>query len=315
MTASDRGDGMENEAEADGAGSDDAATGADAISADPGLIFDKLDAWLDGFFRLLPNIGVALALLLVFVALGLGAGWAIRRSARGRDRGDLGQVVGSLTKWGIILAGALLALTIVVPSIRPGDLIAGLGIGSVAIGFAFKDILQNLLAGLLILIRRPFRVGDQIISGSYEGTVEHIETRATLIRTYDGRRAVIPNSDVFTRAVLVNTAFDARRSEYDFPIPLDADWDRAVEVARDAAQGVAGLADAGAEALAVSVGDLAKAVRVRWWTDPTQKEVVHVSSAVLLAVERALIDAGFPPPLRTRLRLEDADGRGPRDAR
>ena len=89
--------------------------------------------------------------------------------------------------------------TIVFPSVKPADLLATLGIGSVAIGFAFKDILQNWLSGLLILWRQPFRPGDQIVSGGHEGTVEHIEARATLIRTYDGQRVVIPNSDIYTR--------------------------------------------------------------------------------------------------------------------
>lgn len=55
-----------------------------------------------------------------------------------------------------------MAATIVMPSLKPGDLMAGLGVGSVAIGFAFKDILQNWLAGLLILLRQPFEVGNQI---------------------------------------------------------------------------------------------------------------------------------------------------------
>ena len=94
----------------------------------------------------------------------------------------------------------MLAVTIVAPSLTPGDLIAGLGVSFVAIGFAFKDILQNMLAGIPILLRQPFEVGDQIVSGGHEGTVERIETRATLIKTYDGRGVVIPNADIYTEA-------------------------------------------------------------------------------------------------------------------
>lgn len=159
------------------------AAGAEQIDADPTLIFGKIDSWLDGLFKLIPNIAVALLLLAAFVGVGLGVQWIMRRTARASGREDLGAVTGSLLKWGVWIAGGMLALTVVVPSIKPGDLIAGLGIGSVAIGFAFKDILQNMLAGILILIRQPFRVGDQIVAGDYEGTVEHIETRATIIKT------------------------------------------------------------------------------------------------------------------------------------
>ena len=77
-----------------------------------------------------------------------------------------------------------------------------------------------------------------------------------------------------------------------------------MDIALAVVRGVEGVAsEPGPEALAVAVEDHAKVVRVRWWTDPRQAEVVHASSRVLLAVEAALIEAGFPPPDRRRLRI------------
>lgn len=130
-------------------------------------------------------------------------------------------MLGGFAKAGLLILGFLLAATIIIPSLKPGDLIAGLGVSSVAIGFAaewsgyFKDILQNWLAGLLILLRQPFEIHDQIEVDGHEGTVERIETRATIIKTYDGQRIVIPNSQIYTNAVLVKTAHEKRRSQYD----------------------------------------------------------------------------------------------------
>ena len=95
-------------------------------------------------------------------------------------------------------SACLIAVTAAFPSFTPADLVGALGIGGVAIGFAFKDIFQNYLAGLLILVTRPFVVGDQIRFKDYEGTVEDIQTRATFIKTYDGRRVIIPNGDLNT---------------------------------------------------------------------------------------------------------------------
>ncbi|WGH78140.1 mechanosensitive ion channel family protein [Jannaschia ovalis] len=278
------------------------ATGFDQVTADTSLIFAKLDSWLEGFFRLLPNLAVALVVALLFVAAGATIGWAVSRTAASRGRNSLGSVLGSILRWLVAIAGLLIAFTIVVPSLRLGDLVAGLGIGSVAIGFAFKDILQNLFAGLLILFRQPFRTGDQIVTGNgYEGTVEEIEMRATLIRTYDGRRVVIPNAQVYTDAITVNTAFETRRSEYDFGIHYDADTGQAIDVAVQAARGVDGvLADPAPEALSTNLGDFAKSVRLRWWTASTQAEVVHTRSAVMLAVERAFADAGIAIPFPTQ---------------
>ncbi len=73
-----------------------------------------------------------------------------------------------------------------------------LGLGSVAIGFALKDILSNLVSGVLLLVMRPFEIGDQIVIGETERTVEQIELRATQIRTYDGRLVLVPNGEAFT---------------------------------------------------------------------------------------------------------------------
>lgn len=97
------------------------------------------------------------------------------------------------------ILAVLFAAAIVFPSVNPGGIFATRGVGSVAIGFAFEDILQNLLAGLLLLINRPYRTGDQIVVKGFEGTVEHIESRATLIKTYDGRRVTIPTATSIPR--------------------------------------------------------------------------------------------------------------------
>jgi small conductance mechanosensitive channel len=81
-----------------------------------------------------------------------------------------------------------------------------LGIGSVAIGFAFQNILQNFLAGILLLLQEPFQIGDWITITGLEGQVEDIQTRATVIRTADGNRIVIPNAVLFTNPVTVARA-------------------------------------------------------------------------------------------------------------
>ncbi|MXV22113.1 mechanosensitive ion channel family protein, partial [Deinococcus xianganensis] len=104
--------------------------------------------------------------------------------------------------------------------------------------FAFKDIFQNLLAGLLILITRPFRIGDQIVSGEHEGTVEDIQVRATLLRTYDNRRVVIPNSELYTNRVIVNTAYDRRRLAVTVGIGYGDDIAQAKRIILDTLAGV-----------------------------------------------------------------------------
>jgi small-conductance mechanosensitive channel len=274
------------------------------VDANPGLIFDKIDAWLDGLFRLLPNIAVAIVVLIIFWFIAKGVGALISRMAHKRDRPSLGDVGGSLAKWILIIIGFMLAITIVAPSISPGDLISGLGISSVAIGFAFKDILQNMLAGILILLRQPFEVGDQIVSGGHEGTVEKIETRATMIKTYDGRRVVIPNADIYTDSVVVNTAFEMRRSEYDVGIGCSDDWDEARKIMEETCAGQEGvMSDPAPETIPIELGDSANVVRLRWWTKSDRASQIHTYGRVLQAVYVALDRNGIDLPYPTQVHL------------
>ncbi len=243
-------------------------------------------------------------MLVLFWLASRGVQRLIGRLADRRGRESLGDVGGSLAGWVVLILGFMLAVTIVAPSITPADLFAGLGVGSVAIGFAFKDILQNLLAGILILIRQPFEVGDQIVSGGHEGTVERIETRATLIRTYDGRRVVIPNSDIYTDSVVVNTAFRNRRSEYDIGIGCNDDWDEARRVMIEACRSVEGvLEDPPPETIPIALGDFSNVVRLRWWTASERASQLHVFGDVLQAVQKALTAAGIDIPFPTQVHL------------
>ena len=269
-----------------------------------GVAIQQVDSWIDGALRLLPNIIVALLLLLLFYLVGALARHLVRRQLSRRQRDNLGDVLGSLVKWTFVLVGFLLASTIVMPTLKPGDLIAGLGVSSVAIGFAFKDILQNWLAGLLILLRQPFEVGDQIKVSQYEGTVERIETRATLIQTYDGQRAVVPNSDIYTNAVLVKTAHPLRRSEFDVGIGYGDDIDRACEIIAHTLASIEGVAsEPQPEALPWGLAASWVTIRARWWSDSRQTEVRHIRSDVVRAIKFALDDAGIDMPFETQVQL------------
>src|SRR5258706_3787366 len=180
-------------------------------------IWSSADNLLDMFLSRIPSLILALVVFALFTRFSALASFFIRRATKER-RHNVGLVLARLISAGVLLLGFLVSFSIVAPSFQATDLIKILGIGSVAIGFAFQNILQNFLAGLLLLWTEPFRVGDQIRLEPFEGTVEEIETRATTIKTYDGRRVIIPNADLFTHAVTINTAFDARRWESDIGV-------------------------------------------------------------------------------------------------
>ena len=274
------------------------------IDVDPGAMLERVDAWVDGAVRSTPNVIAALVVFAIFFGLAKLGERLVEKGAGSRQRDNLGRVLGGFVKWAVLVTGALLAATIVVPTLKPGDLIAGLGVSSVAIGFAFKDILQNWLAGLLILIRQPFEVGDQIEIDGHEGTVERIETRATIMKTYDGERKVIPNSDVYTNAITVKTAFDLRRSQYDIGIGYGDDVDEACRVILEAVAGCEGVAeDPAPEALPWDLAASWVTIRARWWTRSPRAEVVRTHACVIQAVKRALDEARIDMPFETRIQL------------
>jgi small-conductance mechanosensitive channel len=215
----------------------------------------------------------------------------------------------------VILVGLFVALSIVIPSFKAGDLVQLLGISGVAFGFAFRDILQNFLAGILILLTEPFQIDDQIVFKNFEGTVEEIQTRATTIRTYDGRRVVIPNSELFTNSVTVNTAWENRRLEYDVGIGYGDDIDRAKQLIMEA---IANLDDVLKEpAPDVLVMELAGStvnIRVRWWINPPRRaEALDTRDKVLTAIKNKLTANGIDLPFPTQQILfhdqtEETDG-------
>jgi len=202
-------------------------------------------------------------------------------------------VFARLTGAATILLGFLVAFSVVSPSFQVGDLIKILGIIGVAIGFAFQNILQNFLAGLLLLWAEPFRVGDEIKLDNYEGTVEEIQARATIIETYDGRRVVIPNADLFTHSVTVNTALDIRRWEYDLTLKDSRDLAELKSFIIKTVSKVQGvLSDPSPEVLVMDLGDPDSntvKVRVLWWTRaPRQHQMLTSYDSVLTAIRQTL---------------------------
>jgi small conductance mechanosensitive channel len=276
----------------------------------------SVQALANGFIERLPYFGIAVVVFIIFVFIAKGVRAGVRSfSDRTKKHHHIGLVLGRLGFGVIIFIGLLIALVIAIPGFTPGQLVNLLGLSSVAIGFAFRDILQNFLAGILILLAQPFRIGDQIILGNFEGTVENIETRATFIRTYDGRRIVIPNSELFTDPVIVNTANEKRRLQYDVGIGYGDDIAKAKRIMLDAIKNIPEvLRDPAPDAIVVDLAESSVNVRLRWWVQPPRQfDILFSKDIVLETVKNALVAEGIDLPFPTRQILfhdqtEERDG-------
>lgn len=280
------------------------------------VAWEKVQGMVNEFIAIIPNLVLALIVFAVFFVVAGLVRRLVRRVTRDRRHArNLGLILGRLAQWTIILMGLFISLSIVIPTLRAGDLVQLLGISGVAIGFAFRDILQNFLAGILILLTEPFQLEDQIVFKDFEGTVENIQTRATTIRTYDGRRIVIPNSELFTNSVTVNTAFENRRLEYDVGIGYGDDIDAAKQLILDAIYETEGvLQEPAPDALVMELAGSTVNIRARWWVKPPRRaEVLDLQDKVLTAIKKKLTASGIDLPFPTQQILfhdqtEETDG-------
>lgn len=276
----------------------------------------KMQAMLNSFIALLPNLILALIVFAIFFFVARTIKKVVRNLTREhRQARNLGMVLGRLAQGTTILVGLFIALSIVIPSLNANDLVQLLGISGVAIGFAFRDILQNFLAGILILLNEPFQIDDQIVFKDFEGTVENIQTRATTIRTYDGRRVVVPNSELFINAVTVNTAFEHRRLQYDIGIGYGDNIDEARRLILEAMHETDGVLETPApDAIVVELAGSSVNLRARWWIDPPRRaDALDLQDRVLMNIKNKLTANGIDLPFPTQQILfhdqtEETDG-------
>jgi small conductance mechanosensitive channel len=244
----------------------------------------------NSFISMLPRFVLAALLAWAFTFVGRLARRLVERgAAERREQRTLQLALGRLVQAAIVVFGLLVAATAAFPTFTMGNLVGTLGVGGVAVGFAFKDIFQNFLAGILLLLTKPFNVGDQIIFKDFEGTVEDIQTRATYLKTYDGRRVVIPNSDLYMNAVTVNTAFRIRRVEHDVRIAIEDDVEQAKRSMMRVMKGVDGvLRDPAADVLVVGIGDSTVSLRARWWAESRVPDALIAQDRVLAGIKSQL---------------------------
>lgn len=194
-------------------------------------ILNSLNSYLESFLNAIPDILVALFILLVFIVIGSVLNSIFRRRIQYRWKDKLvSSIIAQLIKWSFYLLGFILALDIMGFGRIAASMIAGVGVSAIIFGFAFKDIAENFLAGILLAFSRPFKVGDIIEIGSNKGPVKKIDLRNTHIRTVDGRDIYIPNS-IMIKDVLTNYTRDGLiRLEFIVGLDQNDDLEKAREL-------------------------------------------------------------------------------------
>lgn len=197
----------------------------------------------------------------------------------------------------IWVLGSLVAGVTAFPSLRLGDILALLGLGSVAIGLMFQELCKNFIAGVMLLLQEPFHINDQVIVDGYEGTIEEIGFRATRILTYQGERVLLPNSILFEQPVKILTACPHRRTDLTLGIDYDTPLPKAIQILLETLTKVEGvLSDPAPIVDVANFGDSSIELIVRYWTLPQQTNVLRTKTQVMIALKEVMDRAGIIIP-------------------
>lgn len=232
---------------------------------------------------------------IVVFLLVLAAGWVLRRIVVGavERAGDeqvriLTRNVMTICTWLFAFVGGLVA----------GGLDAAYvftfgGIFSLAIGLAFQDLLRNVLAGIFILLEKPFRIGDQVLIGGQEGVVQTIALRTTALRTGDGMLAVLPNLTVFQSVILNSTAYPQRRVCLSLAVEPGVEPAEMVEAARAALAAVTSISTEPPPTVQLEVdGDGLLRMAVAYWLDYRSHNSGAVSGDLLSRIRATRTGTG-----------------------
>ena len=268
------------------------------------ILISQLKEMAVDMIAILPQAAIAIVVL-VLTWLVAKAARAITRRVLGhtRFRPSLQNLFELLVTIGVWVLGIMIAAIIAFPNLTPTKILAGLGIGSVAIGFAFKDIFENFLAGIIILLRREMRIGDFIECEGLEGKVEKILVRETHVRQTDGQLVIVPNSLLFKNPLTIRTDLDQRRTTIICGVAYGEDVDEARGIISQAVEGCASVitGERPVEIYAQEFADSSINFEITWWTGSKPVDIRRSRDEVVAAVKRALDGAGIeiPFPYRT----------------
>lgn len=288
-----------------GKAADAAADLAEVLTVDHAseTILDTLAGIWEAFLGHVPLMIAGVGVLLATGIAAFAARYAVRAPlSRTRMRGSLRELAERLIAIAVWGVGLLLAAMVVFPGMEPADAIAALGVGSIAIGLAFRDIFENFFAGVLILWRFPFENGDYISCEGHEGRVVRVTVRNTVIETVEGVLVVLPNSTIYKNAVNVLTHRSERRVTVMAGVAYGEDVGEARAVIRRAVEACETVREHHpVEIFAHAFGSSSIDFEVTWWTGATPLEIRRSRDEVVEAVKRGLDDAGIeiPFPYRT----------------
>jgi small conductance mechanosensitive channel len=267
------------------------------------LLTSKLIGWARAFILQLPNLAVAVCVVVAFWLLArLARTLAMRFLRRVSHSEQVNWLVSQTFFVALLAAGSFIALGILGLQKTVASLLAGAGILGLALGFAFQDIAANFLAGIYLSVEHPFRRGHLIKTKDWFGIVQHVSLRFTEILTQQGQLVLIPNKQVFENPIMNYTTRGQRRVDLTVGVSYGDDLEKVRQVALAAMEGIPGrLADREAELFYDELAESAITFSLRFWIEAkNQADYLRARSEAIERLKRAFDDHGITMPFPTR---------------
>lgn len=274
------------------------------IMLDPDLPVRIRSAWdeMTGkLVRLAVNLPLlVLAILVIWISVWLGGVVSrrmlvVKRISRRNPYMD--GLLRNIIKTLVILGGVLIALNLLGATSLVGAVLGSAGVVGLALGFAFKDIAENYISGILLSLRQPFAPGELVSIDGNEGFVVALTSRVTVLMTANGLNLQLPNALVF-KSVITNYSRNPRR-RFDFTtnVGTASSWASAMDLGIAAVRKVEGvLADPAPAASITTITDSAATIQFTGWIDQRNNDLARTRSEVMRMVRRTLREAGVVPP-------------------
>lgn len=276
----------------------------DSINGAYNLVTDKVETWIETFIRMLPNLVMALLVLIAFYVLGKIIRKAVKKLlSKATDNRSIINLLETIVGVMIIGIGVFIALSILQLDGAVTSLLAGAGIIGLALGFAFQDIASNFISGIILSIRHPFGIGDIIETNDIYGTVQKMNMRNTIIKTPQGQIVYIPNKSVFENVLENFTSSGERRIDLSCGVSYGDDLEKAKEVAIEAIKTLDNYNDhKGIEFYYDEFGGSSINFKVRFWVNfQSNPDYWSARSDAIMAITKHFDenDIMIPFPIRT----------------
>jgi small-conductance mechanosensitive channel len=249
-----------------------------------------ISGWYTAAIEFLPNLLLIALILALTIVVSRRVQGLVRRLSQGTQAPrEIGDLLGRIARVAVLLIGAVLVLGQIGLSSAVVSFVAGLGVAGIVIGFALQDIVKHFAAGVLLLMLRPFRIGDEVRIGAFEGRVEDVQLRATVLKAENGDEVLIPNADVYNSAIVNQSRHELHRHTVKLQVPADQDLLRTRAALTQALGAVAGVAAKPPPSVAATTLDgQAATLELRFWVDERAVEPGAITTDVIAAARQAL---------------------------